>query len=399
MVVVAFLSLAGAFGLNLSAGQFFAPLQDRYGWSLSALSAAVAVNMLVWGLLQPVAGRLIDRYGPRVVMSLSAALMGVAYIALAGVTHYWQFLLLFGGLTAVGFAGCSSMATSVLISRWYVAGRTRALLAATMGINAAQLLLLPLTGSLIDLGGYRQAFVVLGVVMLVLIVPAITVFTRDAPAKVGQFPDGAGAGSPSAPAGLPLSAALRDREFWLTTLSFGTCGYSLYLIITHLPKFAVELGGSAGTGGRLMAVVAAGSAASMLLLARFAGRWSRARVLLVLHLIRAAAFVGLATAGSVSHLYLWAAVFGVSSFPVIPQATAIIATRFGAGAMGGILGSTWLVHQLFAAAGVFGGGLLRGATGHYSAAFLSGAVALLVGAALTLALQEGRPLPAVAPAT
>lgn len=398
MTAVGFTSLTGAFGLNLAAGQFFAPLQSRFGWSLTSLSAVVAVNMLVWGLLQPVAGRLIDRFGPRKVMSASAALMGISYCLLAFVTQFWQFLVTFGVATAIGFAGCSAMAASVLVSRWYVVKRPRALGASTMGINAGQLLLLPLTGILIAVIGDRAAFLALGGVMLFVIVPVIAALTRDSPAQVGQHPDGAPAATAQMKTHFPLEVALRDREFWLTTLSFAACGYSLYLIITHLPKYAIELGGTASTGGQLMAVVAAGSAISMWALAKWSGRWPRTRILLVLHLIRAVAFAGLAMAGSVADLYVWAAVFGVSSFPVIPPTTAIIATRFGATAMGGILGSSWLVHQLFAAAGVFGGGLLRSSSGTYHAAFASGTLILLAGALITILIRENAPVPRLATA-
>jgi MFS family permease len=393
VVTAAFLSLVGAFGLNLAAGQFFAPLSERFGWTLPQLSATVAVNMLVWGLLQPVAGRFIDRFGPRLVMTVSAATMGVSYCLLATVTEFWQFLLLFGVATAVGFAGCGSMAASVLVSRWYVAGRPRALAASTMGINAGQLLLLPMAGLLIGLAGDRTTFVVLGGVMLVVIVPAILLLARDTPGEVGQFQDGNPDATAAVASGLPLSTALRDREFWLTTLSFGACGYSLYLIITHLPRYAIELGGGTSTGGQLMAVAAAGSALSMWTQTRTAGRWPRTRMLLLLHVGRALVFTGLAFATSVPQLYVLAAGFGLVSFPVIPPTTAIIAARFGANAMGGILGSTWLVHQLFAAAGVFGGALLHDATGSYSAAFASGAIALVFGAALIALVRESAPVP------
>ena len=110
ITAVAFTSLTGAFGLNLAIGQFIAPLMDSLAWSLAATSTVVAVNTLAWGLFQPLAGRLIDRIGPRQVMAGSASLMGLSYVTLATVTEYWQFLILFGVVVAAGFAGCSSNA-------------------------------------------------------------------------------------------------------------------------------------------------------------------------------------------------------------------------------------------------------------------------------------------------
>ena len=161
MVTISFLVLMGAFGLNLSAGQFFAELHEVHGWSLSTLSMAVSVNMIVWGVLQPFLGRLVDRIGPRPVITASAALMGLAFLMSATIEQQWQFFLYYGVLTAIGFAGCGSMANAVLVSRWYVKGRGKMLARSSMGINIGQLLLLPLAGWLIYLGGAQTAFSVL----------------------------------------------------------------------------------------------------------------------------------------------------------------------------------------------------------------------------------------------
>ncbi len=127
IVMVTFITLMGAFGLNLTAGQFFAPLNDTYGWDLTILSVAVSLNMITWGIFQPVMGKLIDRFGPKSVITGSVALMGCAFILSATITQLWQFFLYYGVLTAIGFAGCGSMANSVLVSRWYVNNRAKML--------------------------------------------------------------------------------------------------------------------------------------------------------------------------------------------------------------------------------------------------------------------------------
>lgn len=387
ITAVAFVSLTGAFGLNLAIGQFIAPLMDSFGWSLAATSAAVAVNMIAWGLFQPVAGRLIDRSGPRAVMTVSAAVMGLAYIMLAGVTEFWQFLIVFGIVVAVGFAGCSSMPSSVLVARWHTKRRPQALAISSMGINAGQLLLLPLAGVLVAAFGWQTAFLALGAVMLVIVAPVIWFGARNSPAEAGIQPDG----PPVQVAAATLREALGDRQFWLISLGFAGCGYSLYLFVTHMPKLALELGGGSSTGGLLMALVAACSAVSMWATGQWtAKRWGKRPTLIWLHLVRIAAFVLLALAPSLPVLIVGVVLFGVSSFPVIPLTTGLVADRFGGTAMGGILGSTWLIHQLFAGLGVLAGGVLRETTGSYSTAFASGAVILVASTVLTWFIAEGR---------
>lgn len=390
IVAVAFLTLMGAFGLNLTGGLFFTPLNQSYNWSLTTLSLAVSLNMITWGILQPVMGRLIDRFGSKPVLASSAALMGVAFLLCATITQVWQFFLYYGILTAIGFAGCGSMANSVLISQWYVRKRTIMLARSSMGINIGQLVLLPLTGFLIISAGFRTAFVVLGLIMLLIIVPSIVFVVKSNPTQVRQGPDGDLSLSSVAelPRSAPLSEALKSGNFWLTTLGFISCGYTLYMVTIHLPRYAFDLGGGTALGGQLLGIAAAASAISMWLTGQLTQSISKKNLLVVLYLIRVAAFVWLANSISVGQLYLFAFVYGISSFPIIPLVTGIIGNRFGANTLGSILGSAWLLHQIAAAIGVFLGGYLRAATGDYHLAFWTCTVLLAVGALVTFFVNE-----------
>ena len=163
------------------------------------------------------------------------------------------------------------------------------------------------------------------------------------------------------------------------------------MFTTHMPKLALELSGSPSTGGWLMALVALCSAVSMWLTGQWAAkRWGKRVTLIVLHTARAVSFTVLALAPSLPAFILGVVMFGLSSFPVIPLTTGLVADRFGGTAMGGILGSSWLIHQIFAALGVLLGGLLRDATGSYSASFASGAAVLIASTVLTWLISEGR---------
>lgn len=395
IVGIAFLVLMGAFGLNLAAGQFFVPLHAAHGWPLTTLSIAVALNMVVWGVLQPVMGRLVDKIGPRWVIGSSAALMGLAFLLSATIEHRWQFFLYYGVLTAVGFAGCGSMANAVLVARWFEKRRATMLARSSMGINIGQLVLLPLTGWLIVVGGSATAFAVLGALMMLLVAPVVLLGVRNAPSDLGQRPDGEAAASASTalPYSASLSEAIRSFDFWSATGGFVTCGYSLYMVAMHLPGFAVDLGGSTALGGQLLGIAAGASALSMWLLGQIAPQFGKKPLLLALYMVRALALAWLALASELWQLYAFAVVYGVASFPIIPLKTGLIADRFGAAGLGQILGGVWFAHQLFAGAGVYVGGAVREATGSYAMAFASAAVLLALGAVLT-AFYRGRSLAA-----
>jgi MFS family permease len=215
IAVVGFVALTGAFGLNFAAGQFFAPLTDSRGWDLGTLSAAAGLNTAVSGLAQPPLGRLIDRVGTRPVLATCLALMGAAYVLMASAQTVWQWLVAYGLLAGVGFAGSSSLAVTVLISRWYVRDRARVLPRVFLGINAGQLTLVPLGGFLIERAGYRVAYLVLGLTVLAIVVPLVALRAVSHPERVGQHPDG----RPD-----PRSAPARARP-WPTPCTPGRSGW------------------------------------------------------------------------------------------------------------------------------------------------------------------------------
>lgn len=396
MVALAFIVLMGAFGLNLSAGQFFAPLRAEYGWPLSTLSLAVAVNMLVWGILQPFMGRLVDRIGARPVITASTALMGVAFLLSTTIDQKWEFFLYYGVLTAVGFAGCGSMANSVLIARWYRQQRATMLARSSMGLNVGQLLFLPLAGWLIYAGGADLAFATLGALMLLVITPLVAFGMRNDPADLGQQPDGEAGSATAPPPSASLSDALRSGDFWAATLGFVTCGYSLYMVTMHLPAFAVDLGGSQALGGQLLGIAAGMSAVTMLYVGQLVGRLGKKPLLIGLYLLRAAALAWLALAAAPWQLYVFAVIYGVSSMPIIPLKTGLIGDRFGAAGLGAIMGSAWFAHQIMAALGVYFGGVIREATASYAPAFASAAILLVLGGLATSFVRLRAPEPAPA---
>lgn len=388
VILITFITLMGAFGLNLTAGQFFAPLNNTYGWDLTTLSLAVSLNMITWGIFQPIMGKLIDRLGPKSVIASSAALMGIAFLLSATITEVWQFFIYYGVFTAIGFAGCGSMANSVLVTRWFVKKRAKMLSRSSMGMNIGQLLLLPLTGYLIANTGFRSAFVVLGMIILVIVVPLVLFAVRNNPEDVGQLPDGDSTAIFSPPKSAKLSEALRSSQFWIASLGFASCGFTLYLVTMHLPTFAVDLGGDTSLGGRLLGIAAFASAVSMFVTGQLTRNFGKKNLLIMLYIIRLIAFIWLAISPGIWQIYVFSIVYGVSSMPIIPLVTGIIGDRFGKNAMGSILGFSWLLHQIFAALGVFLGGYLRTVSGDYSYVFGMGGLILAISAVITFFMEN-----------
>jgi MFS family permease len=206
---------------------------------------------------------------------------------------------------------------------------------------------------------------------------------------VGQHPDGALTAAPPTPRGASVGFALRSRSFWLATLAFGANGWTLYFALLHLPRLARDTGAGMATGGQLLAVAAATSALTMLAIGPLARRAGKRRTAAALFAARALVLAAAAAfATDAAHLFVVAAAFGVTGFPVIPLMMGLITERFGTHVLGGVLGIVFVSHQLFAGAGVLTGGLLRQAAGGYDAALLAGVAVSLAGIALLAALDD-----------
>lgn len=241
-------AFAGEFTVSAIGGAtvslFFAPMRESLGWSITALTSAVAIRAVAGMASGPFIGMVLDRRGPRVVMSVGAAVAGLAVVLLAGVQAPWQFWLLFGAVGAVGLGEPGHIATPVAISKWFLRKRGRAMAVATQGQLLGGVAMTPVVAYLIVAAGWRTTWILLGIFVIVLNVPLTSIFMRRQPEDVGLLPDGDEARTPShgpgAPAAVPmrdptwtLSEALRTPTFWLLVTGFNFILFATISVVYH----------------------------------------------------------------------------------------------------------------------------------------------------------------------
>lgn len=218
LAAVVFVMLGGS-EIRAVFGVFIKPIEAEFGWTRQQLSGAAALSLFVLGAVGPMVGWLADVWGPRRVMLLATAVLGVGTILASFVGHLWQMYVSAGVLMAAGAGGLAIATTATVAARWFVARRGLILGILGGAMSAGQMLIVPLSMLLISFYGWRSSFLWLGVGIVVLALPVILAFVRDDPADKGLKPYGAGTASGAAFGGVtderrvPVSEAMQVPAF------------------------------------------------------------------------------------------------------------------------------------------------------------------------------------------
>src|ERR671930_1879528 len=177
--------LLTAGGVRAAIGVFIKPLEAEFGWSRTALSFAVAVSIALYGLAGPVVGHLADRWGPRWVLAIGVALVGIGTMLGAAVTQFWQFFAAVGVIAAIGSSAAAAPVAATVATRWFERHPGLVLGINGAGMAAGQLVILPLAMGLVAVLGWRGAFLGLGAGLLAIVAPLTAALIRNNPSERG----------------------------------------------------------------------------------------------------------------------------------------------------------------------------------------------------------------------
>lgn len=406
ILLLCFLAMLAGQGVRASAGVFILPWEQEFAAGRSVIGLVPTLILFVFGVSQPVAGRLVDRFGSRPVMIAGLGLVAAGLLLAALAQEVWQLCLAFGVLMGMGVAGTSNVVAAGAVAQWFYTRRGLAFGLTITGMSAGQALLVPLAIALRDALGWRPALVGLGVFTLAL-VPVALLFMRSDPTEMGLRPYGAdldeGAGGPSgaaaaAAAAVPAPAAhsvWRERAFWHLSIPYFLCGFTTAgLMATHLVPFAHGIGIATAVISAAVVVGAVATAVGALASGPLSDRYSRGGVLGALYSIRLVSFaLALFWVASPLSLIVFVVLFSISDFATIAPTAAAGADLFGPRRVGLGLGLLALAHQLGSATGALVPGVLFDLTGSYDLSFVAAVAAMAVAAALSYRLPsriEGR---------
>jgi MFS family permease len=350
-----------SFGPRSAAGQFLTPLSFANGWGRDVFSMAFAIQNLVWGIAQPFAGAVADRFGTVRVLCTGGILYGLGLAIMAYAANPLALDVSAGLLIGFGLAGCSfNLVLSAFGKLVPEAWRSLSLGAGTAAGSFGQFLFSPLARVLIDSFGWQQALLIFAAGMLLVLPLSLALATPRAATGTGS----------AAPQSLKqaLAEAFGHRSYVLLALGFFTCGFQLAFITVHLPAYLVDRGLSAEVGGWTIGVIGLFNILGSLSAGWLSTRMPKRYLLSVIYILRAAAvlaFVMLPVSAATSITF--GAVMGLLWLSTVPPTASLVAVMFGNRWGGMLYGFAFFSHQVGGFLGVLLGGLAFERTGSYDA--------------------------------
>ncbi len=392
VVGVTALTLITSAGERSVPGVLIHPLEQEFGWSRAGISFAVAIGLLLFGLMGPTSGRLIARLGARRLMMAGLLLIVVSAATSATMTQLWQLDLLWGVVSGVGTGMAATVLGAAVANRWFVERR-----GVVMGIfgaatSAGQLLFVQLNVRLVVTIGWRGAVLVLAGVALLVLIPVLFLM-ENSPADVGLEPYG-GAAQPvvvpeAEPAGGIMRRAVRIPEFWLLAGSFFICGAtSNGLIGTHFIAHSIDHGIGQTTAAGALALMGAMNFIGSLCSGILTDRYDPRKLLAIYYTFRGLSLFLLPLFNNFAGLAVFAVFFGLDYIATVPPTAALAADIFGRKHVGVIFGWIFCAHQFGAASAAYFGGVIRSALGTYTLAFIVGGGVALMGGVLAMRIDR-----------
>jgi len=390
VVGAALLIMAIMWGAYNSFGIFFKPVLTDFNWTRAMISGALSLSWIVQGLLGIVMGRLTDRFGPRVVLTISGLLVGLGYLLMSQVGAVWQLYLFYGVIIGAGMGGSWVPIVST-VARWFAKRRNLMTGIVLSGVSIGTLIGAPVASRLISAYDWRMSYIVVGGIVLVVGVLAAQFLRRD-PTQANQGPYSGSEGEKQEPVSethsLSLREAVHTQQFWLASGMFFCLGFCVYTIMAHIVLHANGLGISPTSAADILATIGGLSIVGRIVLGSAADRFGNRRVFIVGFILMAATLFWLVSAKEAWGLYLFAAVFGLAFGGCITSESPLVARLFGLSSHGLILGVVNLLgFTLGAAVGPLIAGYIFDMTSSYQLAFIVTAATGVVGLILTVLLK------------
>jgi MFS family permease len=351
---------------------------------------ALALQNLLWGLGQPFAGGIADRFGANRVVIVGAILYALGLALMAHASSPAMLSLSAGVLIGFGLSGCSfSLVLGAFGKLLPESWRSLAFGAGTAAGSFGQFLYSPLGVALMDQFGWRIALTIFAGLTLLIVPLAMALTIPRGPAAPSA------AARPSQSFREALKEAFSHRSYVLLVVGFFTCGFQLAFVTVHLPSYLVDRGLSAEVGGWTLAVIGLFNIVGSIMAGYLGARVPKRYILSVIYFSRAVAtLVFIMLPPSVPAALLFGAVSGLLWLSTVPPTSGLVAVMFGTRWLTMLFGFAFFSHQVGGFLGVWLGGIVFDAYGSYTPVWLLSVLFGVASAIINLPIVE-KPVDAV----
>jgi MFS family permease len=373
-------------------GFFLQPMVGVNGWDREAFALALALQNLMWGLGQPLAGLLADKFGTWRTLTTGAVLYALGLVAMAYTTDPLMLQFTAGVLLGLGIAGSAFFLVLAAFARMlpeHMRGTAFGL--GTAAGSVGQLVFAPLGQAFIEAYDFQIALMFLAA--CVITVPLLGIVIRGKPVAAPT------SGHRDQTISEALAEAFGHRSFLLLVAGFFVCGYHVAFITVHLPAYVVDLGLQPSLGAWAIGLIGAFNIFGALLSGRLMGQLPKRYILSFIYFGRAVVITLFifAPVGPASIL-IFSAAMGLLWLSTIPPTQGLVAVMFGTRYLAMLFGFVFLSHQVGSFLGVWLGGKIYDATGSYDLMWWSSVAAGVAAAIVHWPIVERR-APALAGAT
>jgi MFS family permease len=393
IVAAAWITFVAAFGVHYAFGVFLKPMLAEFGWGRAVTSGAYSLSWLLQGLSAVIMGKINDRYGPRLVLTICGILLAAGFLLTTRISASWHLYLSYGVFAGLATGGLYVPVAST-IARWFMVRRNIMTGMAVSGIGLGTFLLSPVANYLISVYDWRNAYIILGISVFVVIVLAAQLFKRD-PGQMGLRPYGQfgdqvqtnGRSMPEAVHGHTLREALWTTEFWIIFSMFFCFGFCVIAILVHIAPHATDMGKSPATAANFVASIGVASIFGKIVLGSLGDRIGNRTVYIICFSLMSASLFWLVPAERTAFIFLFAVAFGLAYGGNATSQSPLLATLFGLRSHGLIFGVVNNGFTIGATVGPVAAGTIFDLTGGYRSAFLLIAGVAASGLVLTILLK------------
>jgi predicted MFS family arabinose efflux permease len=366
-------------GTRQTFGLFLPPMTFDHGWTRETFGFAIALQNIVWGLGQPFAGAIADKFGAARVIVGGGAAYALGLVLMAYSTTGLAFDLSAGILIGLGLSGTGFGVIMGVVGRAAPAAKRSAALGLVgAGGSFGQFAMLPFAQTLISSFGWFSALLALAATSLIIIPLAAALAGRNVAAHTSTQ---------------SLSEAIREaaahKGYWFLTISFLVCGFQTIFVMIHLPAYLVDKGMSPTDGMTALALIGFFNIVGSYGCGLLGGRYSKKKLLMWIYILRAVA-IALFIALPLSTYTVWgfAIAMGVTWLGTVPLTNGMVAQIFGVKYLSTLFSIVFLGHQIGSFVGAWYGGLMFDLTGSYTTVWIFCVVLSVIAAALCAPIDE-----------